>query len=97
MFISDYKIVNLLNKKGFSDKINTPAPTTSDAVNWLLQKKGLFVQVEYCFDDFDGKKPYFFPRIVNIKTTESVRLLNQFSEPDEAKEYGIGYVLETLI
>jgi hypothetical protein len=97
MYIYDYKIVNLLSQKGFDLPIRTTAPTITDAINWLLQKD-IFVQVEYCFDDFDkNKKAYYFPRIVNIKTTESIRLLNQFSEPEKATEYGIGYVLEKIV
>lgn len=96
MYISDYKIVKLLNQKGFDLPIKS-TPTTTDAIKWLLQKD-IFVQVEYCFDDFDkNKTAYFFPRIVNTKTSESIRLMNQFSEPIEATEYGIGYVLEKMI
>lgn len=98
MYISDYKIVKLLNQKGFDLPIKTTSPTISDAIKWLLQKKNLFVQVEYCFDDFDkNKTAYFFPRIVNTKTTENTRLMNQFSEPEKAEEYGIGYVLEKMV
>lgn len=98
MYILDYKIVKLINQKGFDLPIKTSSPTISDAIKWLLQKKNLFVQVEYCFDDFDlNKTAYFFPRIINTITSESKRLMNQFSEPEKAEEYGIGYVLESMI
>jgi hypothetical protein len=97
MYISDYKIVKLLNQKGFDLPIKTSSPTITDAINWLLQKN-IFVQVEYCFDDFDSNKTaYFFPRIVNTKTSVNIRLMNQFSEPEKATEYGIGYILEKML
>jgi hypothetical protein len=98
MFISDYRIVNLLNKKGFYLPIRTTAPTTIDAVNWLLQRKNIFIQIEYCFDAFDeNETTYFFSRIVDTKTSKNIRLMEQFKEPEMAREYGIGYVLEKMI
>lgn len=73
------------------------APTIAEAVMWLYEKHGIWIQ-PYQTDDNNDTYPLFWNEINNRgKIIESTKFGNWFNSPTEAYEAAIEYTLNNLI
>lgn len=73
-----------------------PRPTQAMTMEWILKKYEKFIQIEYAWELIDGEKSksLYFPRIIDIKVGGGEKIFDYKSEPYEAIEVGILYILQ---